>query len=72
MTGLPRRIDGFDVTPVEGGAIIYDEISSVADLPAGWTDEQDGGVYRLKKRGDGALFGYAVGPHSRSLFRSVR
>ena len=25
------------------GAIVYDEISSSADLPAGWTDEQDGG-----------------------------
>ena len=24
----------------------------------------DGGIYRLKKRPDQALFGYAVGPHS--------
>jgi len=46
------------------GAIVYDELSSAADLPAGWTDEQDGGTYRLKKRDDQALFGYAVGPHS--------
>ncbi len=30
----------------------------------GWTDEQDGGHYRLRRRDDEALFGYAVGPHS--------
>jgi sulfhydrogenase subunit beta (sulfur reductase) len=45
-------------------AIVYDELSSVADLPVGWTDEQNGGRYRLKKGADGALFGHAVGPHS--------
>jgi sulfhydrogenase subunit beta (sulfur reductase) len=44
--------------------IIYDEVSSSADLPVGWTDEQDGGHDRLKRRDDEALFGYAVGPHS--------
>jgi sulfhydrogenase subunit beta (sulfur reductase) len=49
---------------VRDGAIIYDEISSSADLPAGWTDEQDGGTYRLRSRGDEALFGYNVGPQS--------
>ena len=31
---------------------------------SGWTDEQDGGHYRLRRRDDEALFGYAVGPHS--------
>lgn len=45
-------------------AIVYDCIESVADLPAGWTDEQQPGRYRLKRREDGALFGYAVGPQS--------
>jgi len=50
------------------GAIVYDELTSVTDLPAGWTDEQDGGTYRLKKRGDQALFGYVVGPHSWKKF----
>jgi ferredoxin len=49
---------------VRESAIVYDEISSVDDLPKGWTDEQDGGTYRLKRRDDAALFGYAVGPHS--------
>jgi len=53
---------------VRDGAIVYDELSSSADLPAGWTDVQDGGSYRLKKREDQALFGYAVGPHSWKKF----
>lgn len=50
------------------GAIIYDDIATIADLPAGWTDEQDAGRYRLKRREDAALFGYAVGPHSWKRF----
>jgi ferredoxin len=49
-------------------AIVYDEVSGVADLPGGWTDEQDGGSYRLRRRDDEALFGYAVGPHSWKRF----
>ncbi len=46
------------------GAIIYDEIEGVDDLPIGWGDEQEAGTYRLRRRDDGAYFGYAVGPHS--------
>jgi ferredoxin len=46
------------------GAIIYDEIHGVGDLPAGWTDVHDAGRYRLERRSDGALFGYNVGAHS--------
>ena len=46
------------------GAIVYDEIQSLKDLPKGWTDEQKPGNYRLKARDDGAFFGYAVGPQS--------
>ncbi len=49
---------------IQEEAIVYDTISSVEDLPIGWTDEQDGGIYRLKRRNDRAVFGYAVGPHS--------
>jgi ferredoxin len=46
------------------GAIVLDEIRRLDQLPIGWTDEQEGGTYRLKPRSDGAYFGYAVGPHS--------
>jgi ferredoxin len=49
---------------IRSEAIVYDEISSVDDLPAGWTDEQDGGTYRLKRRDDNALFGFNVGAAS--------
>jgi hypothetical protein len=49
---------------VRDSAIVYDEITDMEDLPVGWTDTQDGGTYRLSRRDDGALFGYAVGPHS--------
>lgn len=45
-------------------AITYGEIDSVEQLPAGWTDEQGPGHYRLKRRDDEAWFGYVVGPHS--------
>jgi ferredoxin len=49
---------------VRDGAIVYDEIHSEADLPIGYTDEQDGGTYRLQKRNDEARFGHTVGPQS--------
>ena len=49
---------------VRDGTIVHDEINGVDDLPEGWTDEQDGGTYRLKARDDRALFGYNVGTHS--------
>ncbi len=53
---------------VRDNAIVYDTLTSVDDLPVGYTDEQDGGSYRLKKRDDKALFGYAVGPQSWKRF----
>jgi len=64
LGALSRR--GYTVVgpTVRDRAIVYDEITSGADLPIGWTDEQDGGHYRLRRRDDEALFGYAVGPHS--------
>jgi ferredoxin len=49
---------------VRDGAIVLDEIGAAKDLPVGWTDEQDGGRYRLRRREDDALFGYAVGAHA--------
>jgi hypothetical protein len=50
------------------GAIVYEEIHAASDLPEGWTDRQDGGTYRLERRNDALLFGYAVGPHSWKKF----
>ncbi len=64
LGSLTRR--GYTIVgpTIRDRAIVYDEIDSAAQLPIGWTDEQDGGHYRLRRRDDEALFGYAVGPHS--------
>jgi ferredoxin len=50
------------------GAIVYDELDSAAELPAGWTDEQRPGGYRLRQRPDQARFGFAVGPFAWKRF----
>lgn len=72
---LPRLLDvlrtrGYRVIgpTVADQAIVYDELNSTDDLPIGYTDEQDGGHYRLKRRDDQAVFGFAVGPHSWKQF----
>lgn len=64
------RQDGFRVAGpvVRDGAIVYDTLTSTADLPTNWTDEQAGGHYRLRRRDDDACFGFAVGPHSWKRF----
>ncbi len=61
---LQRR--GFEIVGprVRDGAIVYDTLQSPDELPRGWTDEQGGGTYRLRRRSDDAWFGYVVGPHS--------
>lgn len=46
------------------GVIAYDPITSAAELPAGWGDEQAPGRYRTVRRPDAKRFGYAVGPHA--------
>lgn len=58
--------DGYRVVgpTIAEAAITYDEVRAVDDLPRGWTDEQSGGHYRLKRRDDDAWFGFVVGPHS--------
>lgn len=60
-----RRIVG---PTVADGAIIYDEIEGVNDLPQGFGDEQAPGRYALTRRDDAAMFGYAVGPQSWKKF----
>ena len=58
---------------VRDGAIVYDRITRLADLPAGWTDHQAPGRYHLERRHDDALFGFTVGPQAwkRFLHRPV-
>jgi ferredoxin len=47
---------------VRDGVIVHADIESVDQLPRGVGDVQDNATYRLRKRGDQALFGYVVGP----------
>jgi ferredoxin len=68
IPSLERR--GYQVVgpTLRDGAIVYDTLSKLEDLPIGWTEEQDAGRYRVKKRNDRALFGYTVGPQSWKKF----
>ncbi len=61
---------GYEVVgpTVRSQTILYDTITSTADLPVGIRDRQEAGTYRLEDRGDDALFGYVVGPHSWKKF----
>jgi ferredoxin len=43
---------------------VIDEIRTLADLPAGWHDEQSPGRYRLVQDGTARLFGVVHGPGS--------
>lgn len=60
------RDDGYEVhgPQVRDDVITIGPLSSADQLPRGWTDEQEGGWYRLRARDDDARFGYAVGPRT--------
>jgi len=49
---LERRGYRIVGSTIRDQAIVYDDIASPADLPRGWTDEQDGGRYRLVRSND--------------------
>ncbi len=68
LTALLKREYRVLGPTVRENAIVYDTLTSVDELPIGYTDEQDGGYYRLKRRSDQALFGYTVGPQSWKSF----
>jgi ferredoxin len=53
---------------VRDGAIVYEVLTSVADLPRGVTAEQAVASYRLLKRSDEAFFAYGVGMSSWKKF----
>jgi sulfhydrogenase subunit beta (sulfur reductase) len=69
LPGLQSLIDllrerGWTVVgpTVRDGVVVHAEIESVDQLPRGVGDLQEGGSYRLRQRGDEALFGYVGGP----------
>ncbi|WP_415882577.1 4Fe-4S dicluster domain-containing protein [Neptuniibacter sp. QD34_54] len=47
---------------VRDGAIVYDDLDSVEDLPQRWTDQQVPGLYRLKHGDSPRQFNWANGP----------
>jgi sulfhydrogenase subunit beta (sulfur reductase) len=53
---------------VRSRALVYDELHSADELPAGWVDVQEGGTFRLQRSGDGALFAHTVGHDSLKRF----
>lgn len=71
LDGLQGLIDvlvarGYTVVgpTVRDGAIVNAAVTRVEDLPRGWGDEQEAAHYRLRRRDDEALFGYAAGAQS--------
>lgn len=66
------REQGYEVVAptLRESAIVYDKIEDLSALPAGWTDDQQAGTYRLRRRDDAALFAYGPGPQAsrRCLF----
>ena len=67
LQGLQGLLDvlthmGFTVLgpTVRNGAVVPGRLSSVDDLPRGLGDLQEPGSYRLRRRDDEALFGYAA------------
>ncbi len=46
------------------GAVVWDTIGQVSDLPVGWRDVQEPGRYRLEDTGSAQIFGVVHGPQS--------
>ena len=71
LDGLQGLVDalharGYTVVgpTVRDGAIVLAPVQTLDDLPRGWGDEQEAGTYRLRRRDDDALFGFAAGPQA--------
>ncbi len=67
LHGLQELVDllagqGYSVLgpTVRQGAVVPGRLETVDDLPRGWGDAQEPGSYRLRRRDDEALFGYAA------------
>lgn len=49
---------------VAEAAVVYADLHSIAQLPVGYVDEQEGGKYRLISTEPNTYFAHVVGPHS--------
>jgi sulfhydrogenase subunit beta (sulfur reductase) len=68
MRELQRRGYTLVGPTIRQGAIVYEPLASIDDLPRGWTDRQEAGTYRLERRADDRYFGYVIGPQSWKQF----
>jgi len=75
LAGLQRLLDVLDakgyriVGPVvRDGAVVWETIRRLSDLPVGWRDHQEPGRYRLEQTGSSHVFGIVHGPHSLKPF----
>jgi ferredoxin len=72
FAGLLRSLSdaGYEVIgpTVRDGAIVLEPIESAEDLPAGVSEEQAPGRYRLGRRDDERVFAWAHGPDSAKRF----
>jgi sulfhydrogenase subunit beta (sulfur reductase) len=68
LAELARR--GYDLVgpQIRDGAVVFDRIDGVADLPRGVVDEQGPGSYRLTEGAGPTLFGATCGPESAKRF----
>ena len=55
---------------VRDGAVVYEPVSALKDLPLGLVDYQQPGAYRLEKKRNAGYFSFTLGPHTwkRHLF----
>jgi ferredoxin len=72
LNGLIEALRGRGYTvigpTIRSQSLVYDELASADDLPAGWVDVQVGGTFRLRRNGDDALFAHTVGHDSLKRF----
>jgi ferredoxin len=61
-----QQADGYAVygPQVRDGAIVIDRLEDAQALPHGWAADQEAGTYRLRRRDDAAVFGFAHGADS--------
>ena len=53
---------------IRDGAIVFEPINTVEDLPKGWTDFQGASTYSLERGNNEAFFNFAIGPVSWKKF----
>jgi sulfhydrogenase subunit beta (sulfur reductase) len=68
FSGLTQRGYTLIGPQIRNGAITFDRLASVDELPRGWTDRQEAGTYSIAPSGDEGLFTFTVGPHSWKRF----